>query len=329
MSILKKLITVSMLTFLFGQSAQAQTTISAQPWPNRTIRWVLPYPAGGAGDVLTRLLAQQLSSRLGQQVIVENRPGANGLIGTDIVAKAAPDGYTMVVGVIGPLTVLPHMVKMQFDPVKDLAPVTMLASVANIVVVRKDSPYKTLNDLLEAARTKPEKLTFGSVGVGSSGQLSAGLLGGMAGVKLSNIGYSGGSPAMMDLLGGRLDLMFDNAPTSAPRVRSGELRALAITSARRSPAMPDVLAISEFGYAGYEAGSWFGALVPSGTPQPIIQRLNTELVAILKDPAVNEQLTKQMFDLMPSTPEEFAGFIRSESRKWAKVIKDNNIRASE
>ena len=329
MSILKKFITVSMLTFLFGQSAQAQTTISAQPWPNRTIRWVLPYPAGGAGDVLTRLLAQQLSSRLGQQVIVENRPGANGLIGTDIVAKAAPDGYTMVVGVIGPLTVLPHMVKMQFDPVKDLAPVTMLASVANIVVVRKDSPYKTLNDLLEAARTKPEKLTFGSVGVGSSGQLSAGLLGGMAGVKLSNIGYSGGNPAMMDLLGGRLDFMFDNAPTSAPRVRSGELRALAITSARRSPAMPDVLTISEFGYAGYEAGSWFGALVPSGTPPPIIQRLNNELVAILKDPAVNEQLTKQMFDLMPSTPEEFAGFIRSESRKWAKVIKDNNIRASE
>jgi tripartite-type tricarboxylate transporter receptor subunit TctC len=134
---------------------------------------------------------------------------------------------------------------------------------------------------------------------------------------------------MIDLLGGRLDFMFDNAPTSAPRVRSGELRALAITSARRSPVMPDVMTISEFGYPGYEAGSWFGALVPSGTPQPIIQRLNNELVAILKDPAMSEQLSKQMFDLMPTTPEEFAGFIRSESRKWAKVIKDNNIKAAD
>jgi tripartite-type tricarboxylate transporter receptor subunit TctC len=203
----------------------------------RTIRWVLPYPAGGTSDVLTRLLAQHLGPRLGQQVVVDNKPGANGLIGTDVVAKAAPDGYTMVIGVIGPLTVLPHLVKMPYDPLKDLAPVTMLASVANVVVVRKDSPYKSLTELMDAARARPGEVTFGSVGVGSSGQLSAGLLGGMAGVKFSNIGYSGGAPAMVDLLGGRLDFMFDNAPTSAPRVRSGELRALAITSSKRSPVM--------------------------------------------------------------------------------------------
>lgn len=324
MAIFRRMASALVLACAVVQGASAQNA-----WPNRTIRWVLPYPAGGTSDVITRVLALELSTRLGQQVVVDNRPGANGLIGTDQVAKAAPDGYTMVVGVIGPLAVLPHMVKMQFDPVRDLAPVTMMAAVANIVVVPKDSPYKSFGALIEAAKANPERITYGSVGIGSSGQLSAGLLNGMAGVKLSNVGYSGGSPAMMDLLGGRLNLMFDNAPTSAPRVRSGELRALAITSPRRSPELPDVKTIAELGYPGYDAGSWFGALVPAGTPQPIIQRLNQELVAILKDPAISERLGKQMFDLMPSTPEEFAAFIQSESRKWAKVIKDNNIKASE
>jgi tripartite-type tricarboxylate transporter receptor subunit TctC len=277
--------------------------------------------------VLTRNLAQHLSERVGSQVIVENRPGANGLIGTDAAAKSLPDGYTLVMGVIGPLTVMPHLVKMPYDPMKDLAPIAMLASVANIVVVPKDSPLTSMKDLIETARRRPGELAFGSVGVGSSGQLSAGLLSGMAGIKLSNIGYSGGAPAMTDLLGGRLAFMFDNAPTSLPRVRSGQLRALAITSARRSPLVPELPTIAELGYPGYEAGSWFAALAPAQTPQPIIERLNRELVAILKDPAASAKLTSQMFDLMPSTPEELSRFMASESRKWAKVIAENNIKA--
>ena len=299
----------------------------AQSWPSKPVRWVLPYPAGGTGDILTRNLAQHLSERLGQPVIVENRPGANGLIGTEAVAKAPPDGYTLVIGVIGPLTVMPHLVKMPYDPVKDLAPIAMLASVANIVVVPKESPLASMQDLIETARKRPGELTFGSVGVGSSGQLSAGLLHGMAGIRMTNVGYSGGAPAQTDLLGGRLSLMFDNAPTALPRVRSGQLRALAITSARRSPVVPDLPTIAELGYPGYEAGSWFGALAPAQTPQPIIERLNRELVAILNDPAVSAKLTGQMFDLMPSTPAQFAQFIAAESRKWAKVIAENNIKA--
>ncbi len=301
--------------------------VFAQAWPNRPLRWVLPYPAGGSGDVLTRTLAQQLALRLAQPVAVENRSGANGLIGSDVVAKAAPDGYTLLMGVIGPLSVLPHLVKMQYDPVKDLAPIGMLATVANIAVVRKDSPIRSLKELIEAARAQPGELTYGTTGVGSSGQLSAGLLGGMAGVRFSNIGYSGGAPAMIDLLAGRLGFMFDNAPTAAARVRSGELRALAITSPRRSSQMPELPTVAELGHAGYEAGSWFGALAPAGTPTAVIERLNAELMAILKDPAVNANLTRQMFDITPSTPAEFAQFIDSESRKWARVIKDNGIKA--
>lgn len=301
--------------------------VFAQAWPNRPLRWVLPYPAGGSGDVLTRALAQQLSLRLAQPVAVENRSGANGLIGSDVVAKAAPDGYTLLMGVIGPLSVLPHLVKMQYDPVKDLVPIAMLATVANIAVVRKDSPIKSLKDLIEAARARPGELTYGTTGVGSSGQLSPGLLGGMAGVRFSNIGYSGGAPAMIDLLAGRLEFMFDNAPTAAARVRSGELRALAITSPRRSSQMPELPTVAELGHAGYEAGSWFGALAPAGTPAAAIERLNLELMAILRDPAVSANLTRQMFDITPSTPAEFAQFIDSESRKWAKVIKDNSIKA--
>ena len=301
--------------------------VFAQAWPNRPLRWVLPYPAGGSGDVLTRTLAQQLALRLAQPVAVENRSGANGLIGSDVVAKAAPDGYTLLMGVIGPLSVLPHLVKMQYDPVKDLAPIGMLATVANIAVVRKDSPIRSLKELIEAARAQPGELTYGTTGVGSSGQLSAGLFGGMAGVRFSNIGYSGGAPAMIDLLAGRLGFMFDNAPTAAARVRSGELRALAITSPRRSSQMPELPTVAELGHAGYEAGSWFGALAPAGTPTAVIERLNAELMAILKDPAVNANLTRQMFDITPSTPAEFAHFIDSESRKWARVIKDNGIKA--
>jgi tripartite-type tricarboxylate transporter receptor subunit TctC len=318
---ISRFVFLTLLTGLFAQGAFAQA------WPNRPIRWVIPYPAGGSGDVLTRALAQQLAVRIGQPVSVENRPGANGLIGSDVVAKAAPDGYTLLMGVIGPLTVLPHLVKMPYDPVKDLAPIGMLASVANIVVVRKDSPIRTLKDLIDAARPRPGEINYGTTGVGSSGQLSAGLLGGMAGVKFTNIGYAGGAPAMVDLLAGRLDFMFDNAPTAAARVRSGDLRALAITSPRRSSVMPEIPTVAELGNPGYDAGSWFGALAPAGTPQPVIERLNAELVAILKEPALNAQLTRQMFDITPSTPLEFAQFIDAESRKWAKVIRDNNIKA--
>ena len=307
----------------YGAGAEAQS------WPNRPIRWILPYPAGGSSDVITRILAQHLTERLGQQVLVDNRPGANGLIGTEIATKAQPDGYTWVVGVLGPLTVLPHMVKMPYDPIKDLAPVTMMASVPNLVVVRKDSPLTSFKDLIDTARKRPGELTFGSVGVGSSGQLSAGLLNGMAGIQMANIGYSGGAPAQMDLLGGRLGLMFDNAPSALPRVRAGQLRALAITSARRSPVIPDLPTIAELGFPGYESAAWFGALVPARTPKSVIDRLNHEIVAILKDPVINAQLTGQMYDVLPMTPAEFAQFIAVESRKWAKVISENNIKATD
>jgi tripartite-type tricarboxylate transporter receptor subunit TctC len=305
-------------------SASAQ-----QPaWPSRPIRWVAPYPAGGAGDIVTRTVAAGLPARLGQDVVVENRPGANGLIGTEAVARAAPDGYTIVLGVFGPLTVIPHMQRLNFDPRHDLAPVALMVSVPNLVVVPAASPIQSFADLVAAARARPGELPYGSVGVGSSGQLAAALLGSMAGIRMTNVPYSGGAPAQVDLIGGRLSMMFDNASASLPHIREGRLRALAITSDRRSPVLPDLPTVAELGYLGYENSVWMGVLAPGRTPAPIVERLNREVVATLNDPAVRARLEQQLYDVRPSTPEEFARHIAAEWEKWGRVVRENNLTAA-
>lgn len=299
----------------------------AQELPNRPMRWMVPYPAGGAADIASRLLAPAFAERLGRSIVVENRPGANGLPGTEAVARATGDGLTVVIGVFGPLTVMPHLVRMPFDPQRDLAPVSTMVSVPAIVVVPPNSPHRTFADLVAAARARPGELTNGSVGVGSSGQLAAGLLSTMGGGRFTTVNYSGGAPAQVDLMAGRIDVMFDNAPGALPRVRAGQLHALAVTSLARSPQLPDLPTVSELGFPGYEVATWMGLLAPGTTPPEIVALLNRAIVATLNEPAIRQRLVDQMYDVATSTPEEFARYIRAETEKWGRVVRENNIRA--
>jgi tripartite-type tricarboxylate transporter receptor subunit TctC len=299
----------------------------AEAWPSRPLRWIVPYAAGGAADIVARATAPWIAARIGQDLVIENRTGANGQIGTEYVVRAAPDGDTLLLGVFGPLTVMPHLVRMPYDPQKDLTPVALMVSVPNLVVVPTASPLQSMQQLLEAARTKPGQLSYGSMGTGSSGQLSAGLLASMGGVRLLNVPYSGGAPAQLDLLGGRLDMMFDNAPGAILRVREGLFRPLAITSLQRSPVLPEVPTVAELGFPGYEVATWMGALLPAATPRPIVAALNAAIVATLREPALNARLSEQMYDVLPTSPEEFARYIAEESSKWARVVRENGIRA--
>ncbi|WP_431285081.1 Bug family tripartite tricarboxylate transporter substrate binding protein [Humitalea sp. 24SJ18S-53] len=299
---------------------------AAQELPNRPLRWLVPYAAGGTGDIVVRSVAPGVAERLGRAIVVENRPGANGIPGTEAAARAPGDGTTLVLGVFGPLTVLPHMMRMPFDPQRDLAPVSLMVSVPNIVVVPPSSAIQAFPDLIAAARARPNQITNGAVGVGSSGQLSGGLLGTMAGIRLVTVGYSGGAPAQVDLMAGRIDVMFDNAPGALPRVRAGQLRAIGITSLRRSPVTPEIPTVAEMGYPGYEVTTWMGALVPGTTPPALVAILNRAIVDTLNDPPLRERLTSQMYDVIPSTPEAFARHIVAETEKWGQVVRDNNIR---
>lgn len=312
---------------LLGATLAMPALAQAQELPNRPIRWIVPYPAGGAGDIVTRTVAPGVAERLGRTVVVENRPGANGLIGTEAVARASGDGTTLVLGVFGPLTVMPHLVRMPFDPQRDLAPVTLMISVPALVVVPRTSPAQTFQEFVALARSRPGQLSFGSVGVGSSGQLAAGLLSSMTGVQMTHVAYAGGAPAQLDLIAGRIDVMFDNAPGALPRVRDGQLRALAITSVQRSPILPDVPTVAELGYPGYEVGTWMGVLAPGTTPPELVAVINRAVVATLNDPAIRTRLTDQMYDVLPGTSEEFARHITAETAKWGRVVRENNIRA--
>lgn len=299
----------------------------AQQLPDRPIRWIVPYPAGGAGDIAARLIAPGVAERLGRAIVVENRGGANGLPGTAAVAQSAGDGTTIVLGVFGPITVMRHLVRMPFDPQKDLAPVSLMVSVPALVVVPPNHPARSFGDLVAMARARPGELNNGAVGVGSSGQLAAGLLATMGGGRLTTVNYSGGAPAQVDLMAGRLDVMFDNAPAALPRVRAGQLRALAISSLQRSPLLPEVPTVAELGFPGYEVATWMGALVAGTTPPEIVGVLNRAIVATLNDPAMRQTLTERMFDVRPTTPQEFAAYIAAETEKWGRVVRENNIRA--
>jgi tripartite-type tricarboxylate transporter receptor subunit TctC len=308
-------------------AATLATPAIAQMLPDRPTRWIVPYPAGGTGDIAVRTIAPAVAERLGRPHVVENRPGANGLPGTEMVARSAGDGTTIVLGVFGPLTVMPHLVRMPFDPQSDLAPVSQMISVPALVVVPPNHPAKTFQDLVAMARARPGELNNGSVGVGSSGQLAAGLLASMGGGQFTTVNYSGGAPAQVDLMAGRIDVIFDNAPAALPRVRAGQLRALAITTLQRSPLLPDVPTVAELGFPGYEISTWMGALVAGSTPPELVGVLNRAIVATLNDPAMRERLTSQMFNVHPSTPQEFAAYIRAETEKWGRVVRENNIRA--
>jgi tripartite-type tricarboxylate transporter receptor subunit TctC len=294
----------------------------AQQYPTRPVRFVVPFAPGGSVDTLARTIGPRLADALGQQIVVDNRPGGNGDIGMLIVAKAPPDGYTILLGYIANLAIAPSLyAKMPYDPAQDYAPVTQVATSPNVLTAHPSVPAKGLKELIELAKAKPGTVNFASTGVASVGHLTGELLNSLAGMKMTHVPYKGGGQAIIDLVGGHVQVMFSGFSAAMPHIKSGKARALAVTGAQRSPALPDVPTIAEQGFPGVEATAWYGVLTPTGTPRPVVVRLHGELVKILKLPDVVQRLDALGFEMVGSTPEQFASYMKAETRKWAKVVK--------
>jgi tripartite-type tricarboxylate transporter receptor subunit TctC len=302
--------------------AQAQ-----EKWPSRPITYIVPFAAGGTTDVLGRVLANKLGPALGTTVVVDNKPGAGGNIGSDFVAKAAPDGYTLVGGTISShainVSLYPNM---PYDPIKSFQPVALTGTLPNVLVVNASSPHKTLADVIAAARAKNEAMTFGSSGNGTSQHLSGELFQSMTGAKMLHIPYKGSAPAMQALLGQQVDLVFENIVAAVPLIQSGKLRALGVTSATRASSLPNVPTLSEAGLTGYEIVSWQAVFAPAGTPQPIVQRLSAEIAKIIHDPETSARLAGLGVEPSGAGPAELGALQKSEVAKWAKLIKASNIK---
>lgn len=307
--------------------AFAGTTVLAQSYPAKPIKIVVPYPPGGFNDTLGRTLAAKFTEEWGQPAIVENKPGANTLIGSDYVAKAAPDGYTLLI-VAFPFAVAPSLIKnMPYDTVKDFAPVALAAQSPNLLVVNPSLPVKTVAELVAMAKAKPDSLSYASTGNGSSNHISMELFKSLAGVRIVHIPYKGSAPAVTDLLGGQVHVMFDNAPNVLLQVKAGRLRALAQTGATRSSIAPDLPTVAEAGVPGYELTVWFGLVAPAGTPREVIQKLNAEVLKILAMPDVRERFLSQGVEPLGSTPEQFGDHIKAQMAKWGKVVRDAGVQA--
>jgi tripartite-type tricarboxylate transporter receptor subunit TctC len=295
---------------------------SAANYPAKPVRLVVPFPAGGTTDILARAVAQKLSEAWGRQMIVDNRPGAGGNIGSDLVAKSAPDGYTLLMGTVGTHAINPSLYKnMPYDHVKDFAPVILVAGVPNVLVVNPSLPVHSVPELIAYAKANPGKLNFASSGNGTSIHLSGELFKAMTGVEMTHVPYKGSAPALTDLIGGQVQLMFDNLPSSLPFIKAGKLRALAVTSGARAAALPDLPTLAESGLPGFEASSWFGVLAPAGTPRDIVAKLNGAIAGWLASPEAKEKLLAQGAIAAGGAPDDFARHIGAETSKWAKVVK--------
>jgi tripartite-type tricarboxylate transporter receptor subunit TctC len=293
---------------------------SAAQYPDKPIRMLVGFAPGGGTDTTARAMANKLGERLGQQIIVDNRPGAAGNIATEITSRANPDGYTILMGTIAALAINPSLYKkLPFDPLKDVLPVTRAVDSTNVLVLHPSVPAKTVKELIALAKSKP--LNGGSSGVGGAGHLALELFNLQAGTKIVHVPYKGGGPAMVDLLAGNINLIFATAASAVGHIKSGKIKALAVTTAKRSGLVPDLPTVAEAGLKGFEANNWYGVLVPAGTPRPIINRLNKEITAVLNMADIKEFLFKQGLDVAPSTPEDFGAYIRSEKAQWEKVIK--------
>lgn len=297
-------------------------------FPSKPIRIVVPFAAGGTSDILARILAQSLGQVLKQAVVVENRPGAGGNIGSDFVAKSPADGYTLILASVGTHAINSSLfANMPYDPAKDFSAITLIATVPTVLVINPQVPARSVRELIELARKNSGKLTFASAGIGTTQQLAGEMLKEKAGIDIVHVPYKGGGPAVTDLLGGQVSLMFPNIPVAFNHIRSGKLRALAVASAKRSPALPDVPTMSEAtGYPKFEVSTWFGVLGAAGTPASIVSQLNQAIHIALQPTEVREKLAQQGAELLTSTPEEFAGYIREELAKWAAVVKRAGIK---
>jgi len=307
--------------------AAAPAVASAQAWPDKPIRFVMSAPAGSSIDVLGRTIADKLKDRLGQPVIVDNKPAAGGTVATAEVAKATPDGYTMLLAFNGPLAITPLLSKVPYDVTRDLAPVIITSSQPNVLAVNAQLPVKSVQELVAYARANPGKLNFASVGNGSSSHLNAELLKSMAGIDIVHIPFNGSPPAVTATIQNETQMIFAVMQPLQPQIQAGKLRALAVTSARRFPLLPNLPTIAESGYPGFDALAWNGVLVPAATPKPVVQRLNAEINAILKDPDVVQRMHAAGFDLVGGTPEDFGALIKAESEKWAPVIRKAGVKA--
>jgi tripartite-type tricarboxylate transporter receptor subunit TctC len=299
----------------------------AQAYPARTVRLIIPAPAGSAPDFLSRVLSQKLSEAWGQPVIVDNVPGAGGNIGAERVAKSPPDGHTLLFNTIGPIAINISLYdKLPFDPVKDFVPITLVAKVPNILCVYPGVPVKSVAELIAYAKQNPGKLRYGSPGSGTSNHLSAELFNTMTGLKLFHVPYKSSAQMTTDTIGGQVEVIFHNAPVVLPHVKSGALRGLAITSASRNPYAPELPTMSEAGVPGFEVTAWFGVLAPTGTPQPVLAKLHTDVVRMINMPDVKERFLSQAAEPIGSTPAEFAAFINAEIGKWSRVIKESGAK---
>ena len=307
-------------------AAIGAATASAQTWPDKPLRFVMSAPAGSSIDVLGRAIADKLKDRLGQPVVVDNKPAAGGTVATDEIAKAAPDGYTMVLAFNGPLAITPLLRKVPYDVAKDLAPVIITSSQPNVLAVNAQVPAKDLKELVAYAKANPGKLNYASVGPGSSSHLNAELLKSLAGIDIVHVPFNGSPPAVMSTVQGETQMLFAVMQPLQPQIQAGKLRALAVTSAKRFPLLPELPTIAESGYSKFEALAWNGVLVPAGTPKPVIARLNAEINAILKQPDVVQKMNAAGFDLIGGTPEDFGALIKAETAHWAPVIKNANIK---
>jgi len=300
---------------------------AAQSYPERPIRFVVPFAPGGSTDTLARSIGIKLAESMGQQIVVDNRSGGNGNIGMQIVADAPPDGYTIVLGYIANLAIGPHLyAKLPFDPVKSFAPITLLAESPNILVAHPSLPVKNVKELIAYAKAHPGKLNFGSASVASVGHLTGIMLNQMAGIDMQHVPYKGSGQAVVDVVGGQIQLMFSGMSSVMPHVKAGRLKALAVTGAKRSPAVPDVPTIAESGFPGFSATAWYGVLAPAKTPKPIVTRLHDETVKALAQPDVKQRLESVGFEIVGGTPEQFGAYIKTEIKKWEKVVKASGAR---
>ncbi|MEO8443253.1 MAG: tripartite tricarboxylate transporter substrate binding protein [Betaproteobacteria bacterium] len=316
-----------MRTRLFGAvtllaATALPLTAFAQTYPDKPIRVIVPVPAGGTPDVVARLVMPGLSNLLGQQLVVDNRGGAGGLIGAELAAKAVPDGYTIFFSSPGSLTILPHLQKqVNYDTLRDFVPVSLVCIGPFLLITHPSVPAKSVQELLALAKAQPGKLNYASAGNGSANHLAMELFKSLAGVNITHIPYKGAPQAVTDLIGGSVNLMFNSIPPAIQHIKAGRLRLLAVSTAKRSPQLPDVPTVSEAGVPGYESITWFGLLVPAKTPPAIVARLHKELVKVVHAPEMKAQLEHLGYDALGGTPAEFAKFIRAESEKYAKVVK--------